>query len=214
MNSTNKARSENRYIAYLQCNGVLLFVAELVRRLSSRARALFYRRIFLDKVGSVGGASYIRGLSCIQIDNGFCSGRNLWLEAVVNYNGVKFLPLIQIGKNVKLSNDVHISAINKIIISDDVLIGSRVYIGDHNHGQYLKAEMAISAIPPAKRALISKGEIRIGKNVWISDGVVITGGVSIDEGAVIGANSVVTKDVPRNAIVAGVPGRVIRLYDN
>jgi maltose O-acetyltransferase len=38
--------------------------------------------------------------------------------------------------------------------------------------------------------------------------------VSIDEGAVIGANSVVTKDVPRNAIVAGVPGRVIRLYDN
>jgi acetyltransferase-like isoleucine patch superfamily enzyme len=136
------------------------------------------------------------------------------LEAVVNYNGVKFLPLIQIGKNVKLSNDVHISAINKIIISDDVLIGSRVYIGDHNHGQYLKAEMAISAIPPAKRALISKGEIRIGKNVWISDGVVITGGVSIDEGAVIGANSVVTKDVPRNAIVAGVPGRVIRLYDN
>ncbi len=138
----------------------------------------------------------------------------MWLEAIIQYNGVHYTPKIEIGKNVQLSNDVHISAINHISIADDVLIGSRVYIGDHNHGNYqVNAPRGSSGIPPAKRPLFSKGPIKIGKRVWIGDGVVVTAGVSIDEGAVIAANTVVTKDVPPNAIVAGIPGGIIGFYE-
>jgi len=58
--------------------------------------------------------------------------------------------------------------------------------------------------------LSSKGPIIIKKNVWIGDSVCILSGVIVGENAIIGANSVVTKDIPANSVVAGVPARVIR----
>lgn len=57
----------------------------------------------------------------------------------------------------------------------------------------------------------SKGPIKIGDRVWIGTGAIILDGVTIGSGAVIGAGSVVTKDIPENAIVAGVPAKVIRI---
>lgn len=60
------------------------------------------------------------------------------------------------------------------------------------------------------RDVISKGPIRIGNDVWIGARAIVVSGVSVGDGAVIGAGSVVTKDVPPYAIVAGVPGRVLK----
>jgi acetyltransferase-like isoleucine patch superfamily enzyme len=57
----------------------------------------------------------------------------------------------------------------------------------------------------------SKGPIRIGDHVWIGTGAIILDGVTIGAGAIIGAGAVVTKDIPENAIAAGVPAKVIRL---
>ena len=65
-------------------------------------------------------------------------------------------------------------------------------------------------IPPSKRQLVSKGEIVIGNNVWLGDKVTILGGVHIGDNVIIGTNSVVTKDIPANAMAAGVPARVLK----
>jgi len=102
---------------------------------------------------------------------------------------------------------VHIGCTNKIVIGDNVLIASRVYITDHSHG-----EVTIDAlnIPPNFRPIISKGPVIIEDNVWIGEGVCILSGVTIGKNAIIGANSVVTKNVSPNSVVGGVPARVIK----
>lgn len=64
--------------------------------------------------------------------------------------------------------------------------------------------------PQLERQLVSKGEVVIGNNVWIGDKAAILAGVHIGDGAIIGANSVVAKDVPANCVVGGIPAKVLR----
>ena len=68
-------------------------------------------------------------------------------------------------------------------------------------------------IPPIERKLFSKGPIVIGNHVWIGDKVTILSGVTIGNNSVIAANSVITKDVPPFSVVAGNPGKVIKVYE-
>ena len=65
-------------------------------------------------------------------------------------------------------------------------------------------------IPPAKRHLKSKGEIRIGRNVWIGDKVSIFGGVTIGDNVIIGAGSIVTHNIPSNSMAVGAPAKVVK----
>lgn len=136
----------------------------------------------------------------------------LWLEALQEYRGVRYTPLIRIGRGVSLSNNVHISAINRVEIGDQALIGSNVYIGDHGHGNYGRNAANSPDLAPSDRILHSPGAVLIGKHVWIGDGVVVCGGVRIGDGVVVGANSVVTKDVPSDTIIAGAPARPIKRF--
>lgn len=68
-------------------------------------------------------------------------------------------------------------------------------------------------IPPHMRHLVSKGEIIIGRNVWIGDKVSIFGGVTIGDNVIIGAGSIVTHDLPSNCMAAGIPAKVIKSLD-
>ena len=81
-------------------------------------------------------------------------------------------------------------------------------INDNLHGEITYEQLRIM---PKDRQLISKGPITIGKNVWIGEMAIILGGVTIGEGAIIGAHAVVTKDVPAYSVVAGIPAKVIKL---
>ena len=116
-------------------------------------------------------------------------------------------PEIIIGGNCSIGEFCHITAINRITIGDGLLTGRFVYIGDNSHGGLSKME---SKVPPIDRKLQSKGEIIIGNNVWIGDKATILGGVSIGDNVIVGANSVVTKNVLSNTIVAGVPAKVVK----
>lgn len=116
-------------------------------------------------------------------------------------------PEIIIGGNCSIGEFCHITAINRITIGDGLLTGRFVYIGDNSHGGLSLEE---AETPPVQRHLTSKGEIKIGRNVWIGDKVTILGGVTIGDNVIIGAGSIVTHDIPSNSMAAGAPAKIVK----
>lgn len=154
--------------------------------------------------------SIIKNPQYISIGEDFYALDNLRLEAWDTYGDDSFSPQLVIGNNVVLNTDVHIGCVNKIVIGNNVMMASRIFIADCSHGEITK--VALSLIP-TKRPLISKGPVIIEDNVWIGEGVCILDGVTVGRNSIIGANSVVTTNIPPNSVVAGVPGRVLRVLD-
>ena len=104
-----------------------------------------------------------------------------------------------IGKNVFINHDCSFLDLGGITIEDDVLIGPKVSLITENH-----------PIDPARRKSLDLQSIRIKKNAWIGAASTILPGVTVGENAIVAAGSVVTKDVPDNVVVAGVPAKMIK----
>ena len=164
--------------------------------------------------GSVGAGSSIESPWLITNPSHIVIGRNFTalsrfrMETCDEYLGERFTPQIIIGDNVAFNNDCHIGCINRIEIGNNVLGASRIYITDHYHGRIEPNDLEHV---PTERRLFSKGPVVIGDNVWIGEGVAIMPGVTIGMNAIIGANSVVTRDIPPNAVAAGIPAKVIKI---
>lgn len=107
---------------------------------------------------------------------------------------------ITIGKNVFFNTGCTFQDRGGIFIDDETQIGQNVVLCTLNHG-----------IAPEKRNITYPLPIVIGKNVWIGANVTIVPGVTVGENAIIAAGAVVTKDVPENVVVAGVPAKVIKM---
>jgi len=203
----------NRFVSFfLHERGPAVFFALfgfILEQLSARVHA--------RSVGWVGGylgaGSRVFGSRYISVGTHLHINRHAWIEAVYSFRGQFFRPKIQIGNRFSASDRLHISCIEKIEIGDDCLFGSGVYISDHNHGVYTGRQHSAPAQPPVDRELQSMGAVHIGSRVWIGDNVVIVGPLTIGDGAVIGANSVVKKDVPGNVIAAGMPVQVIKRFN-
>ncbi|MBW9173036.1 sugar O-acetyltransferase [Clostridium estertheticum] len=106
---------------------------------------------------------------------------------------------ICVGMNVFINTGCHFQDQGGIVIGDGVLIGHNVMLATLNHD-----------IDPRKRSNMHPAPIVIGNNVWIGANAAVVAGVTIGDGAVIAAGAVVTKDVPSNVIVGGVPAKIIR----
>lgn len=152
---------------------------------------------------------HIRGKKFINVDSGLTTGFNCRLDAFPAENSKK---IITIGKNVQINDYVHIAAIESVMIGDNVLIASKVFISDHNHGNYSEEKQDSPKTKPSERPLYSK-PIVIEKNVWLGEFVCVLPGVKIGEGSIVGAMSVVNKDIPPYSISVGVPARVIKKYN-
>ena len=164
----------------------------------------------IKKVGKgayVAHGLQLRGGKYMQIGDRFTAGAGLTLQAWDRYEGDTFQPQLIIGNNVTFSDYVQISCANRIEIGDNVLLGQSVYISDNSHGS---ADATAIDVPPRQRRLSSKGPVTIGKNVWIGRCATILSGVSIGDNAIIGAGSVVTKDIPANCVAVGAPAKVIK----
>ena len=118
-------------------------------------------------------------------------------EFTTNHDGI-----IRIGREVRLNRGATICAYTEVSIGDFSMVGEFVSIRDANHG-IASGELVRNQPHDAK-------PIRIGTDVWVGRGACILPGVTIGDGAIIGANSIVTKYVPPNAIAAGIPAKVIR----
>jgi acetyltransferase-like isoleucine patch superfamily enzyme len=151
---------------------------------------------------------YIRGKNKIKFGKGLTTGIGLRLDADSKSNR----RCIEIGDNVQMNDYVHIAAIESIKIGNNVLIASKVFITDHNHGSYNGAENSDPLVNPYDRKLYSS-PVEIRDRVWIGEFVSVLPGVIIGEGSIIGTMSVVTKNVPSYSIAVGSPAKVIKKYN-
>ena len=106
---------------------------------------------------------------------------------------------ITVGKNVFINSGCCFQDQGGIEIGDNTLIGQQVVLATLNH-DFL----------PENRANMSPAPIKIGKDVWIGAHATILSGVTIGNGAIVAAGAVVTKDVPANTVVGGVPAKIIK----
>jgi acetyltransferase-like isoleucine patch superfamily enzyme len=203
----------NRFWQFLLENGFYVLAVSLSERWTSLVRNhLIARKLGVNKI-HIGPRAYLRGLSSIEMGEDFRAGDGLWLEAITKYDEQVFSPRIAIGQHVRISHCVHIAATNFVEIGDHVLMGSKVMITDHNHGQYSGGQHSSPHIAPSLRLLDRDRRTVIGRNVWLGDGVVVTAGASIGEGSIIGANSVVLGRIPAFAIAAGIPATVRKTFN-
>lgn len=173
--------------------------------------SLIYTRIFFSKAKLIRLPFDIRNRAFISIGNNFVSGFGCRLEAYpeVRHKTTKH---IHIGNNVEINDYVHISAIKSVFIGDNVLIASKVFISDNNHGTY-RGEFVDSPNSIPKDRVLNSASVSIEKNVWLGESVCVLPGVTIGEGSIIGALSVVSKNIPKHSIAVGSPAKVIKKYN-
>jgi acetyltransferase-like isoleucine patch superfamily enzyme len=111
---------------------------------------------------------------------------------------------VEIGDKTVIGQDCTVSAYKRVRIGAECVIADRAMFIDFDHG-----------VVEVERSIRSQGiymeEVLVGSNVWIGYGACILRGVRVGDNSIIGTNSVVTRDVPANAVVAGVPARILRM---
>jgi len=131
-------------------------------------------------------------------------GRFVWIgdkSKIRCHEGV-----VEIGAKTVIGQECTISAYQRVRIGEQCVIADRAMFIDFDHG-------VVEVERPIRLQGIYKRDVEVGSNVWIGYGACILRGVRVGDNAVIGTNSVVTRDVPANAVVGGVPARVLRMRD-
>jgi acetyltransferase-like isoleucine patch superfamily enzyme len=187
-------------LRFMARNGMLtpkyaLLVARLLRR---RFLSTYGRRLGLDGLCFIGPRVTIQIGKTARVE----LGRWSWLghgTKIRCHEGV-----VSIGAKTVLGQECTISAFQHVSIGRECVIADRVMLIDFDHGM-------VEVERPIRVQGIYKRDTRIGNNVWIGYGACILRGVTVGDNAVIGTCAVVTKDVPPNAVVGGVPARTIRM---
>jgi acetyltransferase-like isoleucine patch superfamily enzyme len=113
---------------------------------------------------------------------------------------------VSIGAKTVMGQECTISAYQHISIGRECIVADRVMLIDFDHG-------VVEVERPIRLQGIYKRDVQVGHNVWIGYGACILRGVTVGENAIVGTSTVVTRDVPANAVVAGSPARVIRMRE-
>ena len=154
-----------------------------------------------------GGFSTLVGGKHITLGDSLYIGMGVVWEVVDKFHDQHFTPSLSFGNGSSFGDLGHITCCNRIQIGNGVRIGRKVFISDNSHGSSERTQLEI---PPNKRPLVSKGPVIIEDNAWIGEMACIMPGVTIGKGAIIGANAVVTKDVPPYTLAAGNPARIVK----
>jgi hypothetical protein len=114
--------------------------------------------------------------------------------------------VVEIGAKTVMGQECTISAYRRVRIGEQCVIADRAMFIDFDHG-------VVEVDRPIRQQGIYMRETIVGSNVWIGYGACILRGVRVGDNAIIGTNAVVTRDVPANAVVGGIPARVIRMRE-
>jgi acetyltransferase-like isoleucine patch superfamily enzyme len=115
-------------------------------------------------------------------------------------------PIVTIGNRCSLGKGIGIVGHDRIVIEDDIWTGHYVYITDQNHG-YEDLDLPIGT------QMWRNAPVRIGAGSWLGHGSVVLPGTDIGRHVVVAAGAVVSGTIPDNSVVGGVPGRIIRRYE-
>jgi acetyltransferase-like isoleucine patch superfamily enzyme len=113
---------------------------------------------------------------------------------------------VRIGAKTVLGQECTISAFQHVSIGRECIVADRVMLIDFDHG-------VVEVERPVREQGIYKRDVRVGNNVWVGYGACFLRGVTVGDNSVVGTYAVVNRDVPDNAVVAGVPARVLRMRD-
>jgi acetyltransferase-like isoleucine patch superfamily enzyme len=111
---------------------------------------------------------------------------------------------VQIGAKTVIGQECTISCFQHISLGRECIVADRVMLIDFDHG-------VVEVERPIREQGIYKRDVRLGHNVWVGYGACFLRGITVGDNAVVGTYAVVNKDVPANAVVAGVPARVLRM---
>ena len=189
-------------IGFMARHGMLTpkYARLIVRLLRKRFLTTYGRRLKVDGLAFIGPGVVLQIGKNARVE----LGRWSWLghgTKIRCHEGV-----VSIGAKTVMGQECTISAFQHVSIGRECVIADRVMLIDFDHGM-------VEVERPIRLQGIYKRDTRVGNNVWIGYGACILRGVTVGDNAVIGTNAVVTKDVPANAVVGGVPARVIRMRE-
>lgn len=190
-------------------------MAGIIRRGLGRLRKLrfikrFHKFELSSGIGSngVGKGCKLSGTDHISVGEDCFFGEGTELTALYTHFEQQLNSRLSIGNHVRCVGGCRITCAGNIVLEDDVLLGPDVFITDHNHGMNPEIAGGYSRQP-----LIVK-DVHIGEGVWLGQRVCVMPGVTIGAHSIVGANSVVTHDVPPYSIAVGAPARVIKQWDH
>jgi acetyltransferase-like isoleucine patch superfamily enzyme len=114
--------------------------------------------------------------------------------------------VVEIGAKSVLGQECTISSFQHVSIGRECILADRVMLIDFDHG-------VVETERPVREQGIYKRDVRVGHNVWVGYGACFLRGATVGDNAVVGTLSVITRDVPADAVVGGVPARVLRMRD-
>ena len=148
----------------------------------------------------------VRKIHRMKICSGVVVQRDSWLD--IAYENPNHKYIVEIGKGTNIGRRCVISAANKVVIGENVLIASNVYIADCGH-EYKDINTPIMY----QGITGTNNEVHIGSGSWIGANSAIFGNVTVGRNCVIGTNSVVKKDIPDYCVAVGSPAKIIKMYD-
>jgi acetyltransferase-like isoleucine patch superfamily enzyme len=185
-------------LRFMAAHGMLNFkYARLIAR-------ILRRKLWLGGRLELDGLAFVGPRVVLQVgkDAKLKLGRWSWIghgSKIRCHEGV-----VEIGAKTVMGQECTISAFQHVKIGRECVIADRVMFIDFDHG-------VVEVERPIRLQGIYKRDVNVGNNVWIGYGACILRGVTVGDNAIIGTNAVVTKDVPANAVVGGLPAKLIRM---
>lgn len=184
-------------------------IGQLVKRLKSKLSRIGFTLFHASRFHECGSDTFLHspfrldGVKFISLGKNSIIQAGGWLYCCpIDKQGGR----LTIGSGCIFGYNNHITAVRNVVIEDNVLTANNVYISDNLHSY------KDISVPIMHQAVCFKGRVVIGRGSWIGENVSIIG-ASVGRNSVIGANAVVTCDIPDYSVAVGAPARVIKHYD-
>lgn len=189
--------------------GIYLAHKLVVNLLQSLTRRLYWSPVFKSQISGGKNLFLYSGMPQVLQPLSIRIGKGCRVSGISTFSGrwsSAERPELIVGNNVDIGWQTSIAVATQVILEDNVRMAGRAFLAGYP-GHPLDAEARAAGAPDTEDQI---GKIHLKKNVWLGTGVTVLPGVTIGENTIVGAGSVVTKDLPANVIAAGNPAKVVR----